>query len=293
MTYVYYNGRYVEQPSSSNVQPLDESQFVDVGLKYVDQPSTSQEQPLDESQFVDAELMFATEIAAVVMIIFSVLFSIGLCFTGVYAIYIINTCVAIAMYCKVFYVHNCEFGVRCGNALGGAIAYSILYMLVAMGFIVYFVRRPRQIPPPYHILLALLCLVFVVFQWYCIGLFYKDGQDHYRLWKARNCHNKYCTHAHGTGVPQQQWPISKNQSGNFEPQTGSQWPHQYGNPEVRTPGNQMNAVKIVENPMEAYQNCNIFMHNVNPMRSASSSASSKSSNVDPEKGIQKSLECPD
>ncbi|KAI1705246.1 hypothetical protein DdX_13714 [Ditylenchus destructor] len=291
MTYVYYNGRYVEQPSTSHAQPLDESQFVDVAIKYAEQSSTSQAQALDESQFVDAELMFATEIAAVVMIIFSILFSIGLCFTGVYAIYIINTSVAIVMYCKVFYVHNCDFGVRCGNALGGAVAYSFLYMLVAMGFIVYFVRKPASIPSPYHIFLALLCLAFVVYQWYCIGLFYQDGQDHYRLWKARNCHNKYCTHTHGSNVPQQQWPIGKNQSRNFDPQTGSRTPYHKANPEMRTPGNQVNAVKIVENPMETYQNCNIYMHDANTNNATGTS--SKSLNMDPEKGIQKSLEYPD
>ncbi|KAI1691294.1 hypothetical protein DdX_21971 [Ditylenchus destructor] len=291
MTYVYYNGRYVEQPSTSHAQPLDESQFVDVAIKYAEQSSTSQAQALDESQFVDAELMFATEIAAVVMIILSILFSIGLCFTGVYAIYIINTSVAIVMYCKVFYVHNCDFGVRCGNALGGAVAYSFLYMLVAMGFIVYFVRKPASIPSPYHIFLALLCLAFVVYQWYCIGLFYQDGQDHYRLWKARNCHNKYCTHTHRSNVPQQQWPIGKNQSRNFDPQTGSRTPYHKANPEMRTPGNQVNAVKIVENPMETYQNCNIYMHDANTNNATGTS--SKSLNMDPEKGIQKSLEYPD
>ncbi|KAI1705248.1 hypothetical protein DdX_13716 [Ditylenchus destructor] len=263
MPYVYNNGRYVEEPSTSHAEELD------------------------ESQFVDEEVKAASEVSAAVMIALSVLLCVGLC--TINPVLIASAFGPVAAYGSVFYVHSCNFDARRGNPLAGAYVFSAFYIFVGIGFFLYFVmdcfQKSPSMSPMFSIPLALVCLPFIAYQFYCVGLFYKDGQDHYHLWKARNCHNRYCTHAPGTGL-QQQWPIWKSQSRNFEPQ-GRSWA---SSRKDRTTYNQVNAVKIVENPMETYQNCNICMHGTNPTHNANGTTT-KSSDMDPEKG--NCLECPD
>ncbi|KAI1705247.1 hypothetical protein DdX_13715 [Ditylenchus destructor] len=234
----------------------------------MEEPSTSKAEHLDESQFVDEKIKIASEVAATVMIAISVLLSIALCYS-VHRVLIVTSVWPIVAYGCVFYVHSCNFDARRGNPLAGAYVFSAFFILLAVGFIVIFIyncfRKSFSISPPFSVLLALLCLVFIVYQWYCIGLFYKDGQDHYRLWKARHCLNK-----------------------NFDPE-GRKFRKDI--PEARTPSDQENAVKIVDSPTKTCQNCNISMHNAEPMSSDNSITSSKSSDMDPEKG--NCLECPD
>ncbi|KAI1709900.1 hypothetical protein Ddc_13663 [Ditylenchus destructor] len=237
-------------------------------LLHREEASTSHAGQMDDSQFVNKKIKIASEVAATVMIAISVLLSIGLCYS-VHRILIVTSVWPIVAYGCVFYVHSCNFDARRGNPLAGAYVFSAFFIFLAVGFIVIFIyncfRKSFSISPPFSILLALLCVVFIAYQWYCIGLFYRDGQDHYRLWEARNCHNK-----------------------NFDAQDRRS---RKDIPEVITPGNLESAVKIVEHPMGICRNCSFSLHNANPISNDNSSVSSKSSNTDPEKG--NCLEYPD
>ncbi|KAI1709899.1 hypothetical protein Ddc_13662 [Ditylenchus destructor] len=152
MPYVYNNGRYVEEPSTSHAEQLDESQFVDEDTKA------------------------ASEISAAVMIAISVLLSVGLC--TINPVLIASAFGPIVAYGCVFYVHNSNFDARRGNPLAGAYVFSAFYIFIGVGFFVYFINNCFQkwpsISPVFSIPLALLCLPFIAYQCYCVGLFYKD-----------------------------------------------------------------------------------------------------------------------